>query len=184
MERKNAELAELAATDPLTGLSNRRRFDEALRMHASLASRRGWPLSLVMLDVDHFKAYNDAFGHPAGDGVLRGIARLLRMGARAHDVLARYGGEEFAALLPATDTPAVRAFAERLRVAIESADWALCPITGSFGVATLTPISPDASSLVQQADMALYRSKRQGRNRVTLFDESTFAPCGVTRRGV
>jgi diguanylate cyclase (GGDEF)-like protein len=184
LARKNAELARLAETDPLTGLCNRRRFDEALRMHASLANRRGLPLALAMLDVDHFKAYNDAFGHPAGDGVLRGIARLLRDEARAHDVLARYGGEEFAALLPATDATAAQSFAERLRAAIEAADWPLRPITASFGVATLDPVAPDPSALVRMADAALYRSKRLGRNRVTPFDDSAVTPKNATPRGI
>ena len=183
LARKNAELAQLAETDPLTGLCNRRRFDEALRMHASLADRRGLPLSLAMLDVDHFKAHNDAFGHPAGDGVLRGIARLLRDEARAHDVLARYGGEEFAALLSATDATAARAFAERLRATIEAADWPLCPITASFGVATRDPVASDPSALVRMADAALYRSKRLGRNRVTSFDDPALTPKNATQQG-
>jgi diguanylate cyclase (GGDEF)-like protein len=167
LERKNAALEALAATDPLTGLSNRGRFDEALGSHVSLAVRRALPLSLVLLDVDRFKAYNDAFGHPAGDAALRGIGRVLRAAARAQEVVARYGGEEFAVLLPATDARDARAFAERLRAAIAGADWPHAPVTASLGVATLAPATMGASDLVERADRAPYRSKRGGRDRVT-----------------
>ena len=103
LAEKNARLATLASIDGLTGVSNRLRFAEALAKHTSLAARTGMPLSLIMFDVDHFKSYNDAYGHPAGDEVLRTLGRLLLGAAREHDVVARYGGEEFALLLPGTD---------------------------------------------------------------------------------
>ena len=120
LARRNAQLAELAATDGLTGLRNSRHLHEALPAASSMAARTQRPLSVMMLDVDLFKAYNDDFGHPAGDEVLRRIGAILRRMTRAHDLAARYGGEEFAVLLPATDTEAARAFAERVRAAIAS----------------------------------------------------------------
>ena len=118
LEQKNERLAELVTIDALTGLKNRRHFREVLDAAYSMAVRHQQPLSVVMLDVDDFKRYNDSFGHPAGDEVLCVVADLLRDGARQNDVVARFGGEEFAILLPATDVPGSLAFAERLRAAI------------------------------------------------------------------
>jgi diguanylate cyclase (GGDEF)-like protein len=174
--RLNARLEGLATTDGLTGLCNRRQFDQSLQTAASFAARQGLPLSVVLLDVDHFKGYNDTFGHPAGDEVLRGVARLLRGGLREHDLAARYGGEEFAILLPATDSAAGLALAERLRASIQSDLRARRPVTASLGVATATPPSPDVATLVDEADRALYRSKRLGRNRVTHHDGPVATP--------
>ena len=139
LERKNAELRALATTDELTGLKNRRRFFEELETQFALAARRRSPLSLVLLDVDHFKAYNDAFGHPAGDDVLRGVADVLRGVTRGHDTVARHGGEEFAVLLPGTGPEVARGMAERLREAVERRAWPHRPVTASFGVATIDP---------------------------------------------
>ena len=102
LARQNALLVELATTDELTGVKNRRRFREDLELLFGQADAPGVPLSLIMLDIDEFKAYNDAFGHPAGDGVLQQIGATLRSCLRGHDVVARYGGEEFVVLLPAT----------------------------------------------------------------------------------
>ena len=138
LERKNAALRELATTDELTGLKNRRSFFEALESHFALAARQRSPLSLVMLDVDRFKTYNDAFGHPAGDDVLRGIADVLRSTTRAHDTVARHGGEEFTVLLPVTGPVVARGMAERLRETIEQRDWPHRSVTASFGVASMT----------------------------------------------
>jgi two-component system, cell cycle response regulator len=167
LQRKNVVLREMATTDDLTGLKNRRSFFEALALHLSLAGRQRSPLSLVLLDVDNFKGYNDAFGHSAGDNVLRGIAEVLRTTTRAHDTVSRHGGEEFIVLLPMTGPVVARAMAERLRKAIERRDWPYRHITASFGVATMTLKTSNAVELVDQADSALYASKRQGRNRVT-----------------
>ena len=152
LERKNAALRALATTDELTGLKNRRRFFEDLESQFALAARQRSPLSLVLLDVDHFKAYNDAFGHPAGDDVLRGVADALRSVTRGHDTVARYGGEEFAVLLPGTGPDVARGMAERLREAIERRAWPHRPVTASFGVATTTPGTGAAQELVDQAD--------------------------------
>jgi diguanylate cyclase (GGDEF)-like protein len=167
LQRKNVVLREMATTDELTGLKNRRSFFEALELHFSLAGRQRSPLSLVLLDVDNFKGYNDLFGHPAGDNVLRGIADVLRSTTRAHDTVARHGGEEFTVLLPMTGPVVARAMAERLRKAIERRDWPHRHVTASFGVATMTLKTRKGLELVDQADSALYASKRHGRNRVT-----------------
>jgi diguanylate cyclase (GGDEF)-like protein len=167
LAHQNARLAELAATDELTGVKNRRRFREDLDLLFAHAARHRSPLSLLLLDIDHFKQYNDAFGHPAGDRVLRQVGATLRSNVRAHDVVARYGGEEFVVLMPATDLDASVEVAERLRRAIAGSDWPHRPVTASFGAATSDPDTTDAATLVDQADRALYLSKQAGRNRVT-----------------
>jgi two-component system, cell cycle response regulator len=159
------DVRRMAETDPLTGLANRRVFQAALERELSRAARTGRQVSLVMLDVDHFKQYNDEHGHPAGDRLLRAVADALMQEARAFDTVARYGGEEFAVVLPecgARDCPAV---AERLRRAAAANDEAL---TLSAGAATFPGDATDAESLVEVADAALYRSKRAGRDRLSL----------------
>jgi two-component system cell cycle response regulator len=168
---RNAQLAELATTDGLTGLRNSRHFREALPAASSLAVRTGLPLSVVMLDLDRFKAYNDSFGHPAGDDVLRRVGTILGGIVRAYDLAARYGGEEFALLLPATDAGAVRAFAERVRAAFKRAPWPLRLVTASFGLATSRKGMVDGDVLLAEADDALYRAKRAGRDRVVHHDD-------------
>ncbi len=166
LQRHNSMLSEIASSDGLTGLKNHRFFRESLDAHYSLSRRKGMPLSLVMIDVDHFKAFNDTFGHPAGDEVLREVAGLLRSCVRDHDVVARYGGEEFAVLLPATDADAGQALAERLRAAIEGHPWPLRGITISLGISTIGPRFARPVEMIEQADRSLYRSKAGGRNRV------------------
>ena len=167
--RRNMLLSELALSDELTGVNNRRRFREALEIHHSLALRQGLPLSLVMLDVDHFKGYNDAFGHPSGDEVLRLVARTLVENVRKHDEVARVGGEEFAILLPDTDIKLSIDMAERIRSTLANRPWPLRPVTASLGVGTTSEGTPTASVLVDQADQALYRAKKNGRNQVSHF---------------
>ncbi len=162
----------MATTDELTGLKNRRRFREDLEMHSLLAARHHVPLSLAMLDVDHFKHYNDTFGHPAGDEILRTVAEALRANVRHHDVVARYGGEEFVVLLPGTDAAPALQLAERLRSAIEQRTGMRKVVTASFGVATAGEEVLGIANLVDQADAALYRAKRSGRNCVRHFCET------------
>ncbi len=166
LERANARLRRLAATDGLTGVNNRAAFDARLGEEYDRAVRYDHPLSVVMLDVDHFKPFNDTFGHPAGDGVLRAVADHLGGTVRGTDFLARYGGEEFAVVLPDTDHAGAMVLAERLRQAVAGGRWEKRPVTVSVGVATLGPHTPDADALVQEADRALYASKLAGRNRV------------------
>ena len=166
MARQNARLAELATVDELTGVKNRRRFREDLELFFAVATRRGVPLSLVMLDVDSFKAYNDAFGHPAGDEVLRTVALALLDDTRGQDVVARYGGEEFAVLLPLTGGADAEAIAERIRAGIEARIWLRRGVTASLGVATTGQDTPEPGALVEAADRALYQAKRSGKNRV------------------
>ena len=156
-----AQLVDLAATDGLTGLRNSRHLHEALPAAFSLAARTQLPLSVVMLDIDLFKSYNDAFGHPVGDDVLRRFGAILSRMTRAHDLAARYGGEEFAVLLPATGDRAARAFAERVRSAISGIAWPLRPVTASLGVATSRTGVSDGHALLAQADDALYRAERR-----------------------
>jgi two-component system chemotaxis response regulator CheY len=177
LARQNALLAELATVDELTGVKNRRRFREDLELFFAVASRREIPLSLTLIDVDHFKSFNDAFGHPAGDGVLRTVGRLLRESTRGQDVVSRYGGEEFAVLLPSTGPADASAMAERLRSRIEAHEWPLRAVTASLGVATTTPDTPDPGALIEAADRALYEAKRSGRNRVGVHRDGS--PCGA-----
>ncbi len=170
LEEACRELEMLANTDVLTGLPNRRFLLDRLNEEAAEADRFGRPLSFVLLDVDHFKRVNDRCGHPAGDEVLRQVARLLRAGLRRYDVAARFGGEEFAILLPGTGSEVAREVAERARRClagsdIEIAEDEILRVTASFGVAERRPGEPVAE-LVRRADDALYRAKEEGRDRV------------------
>jgi diguanylate cyclase (GGDEF)-like protein len=168
----NAGLNALATTDPLTGLPNRRLFDERLRVEWQRASRQGKSLGLVAIDVDHFKHYNDRFGHPAGDECLKQVAGAIDAARRSVDVAARIGGEEFAILLPDVDAAGIASVAERVRRAVEhlgldhpQAESKV--VTISIGTAVGTPIgSAKASDLMNAADRALYVAKADGRNRV------------------
>ncbi|MBY0467621.1 MAG: sensor domain-containing diguanylate cyclase [Burkholderiaceae bacterium] len=154
-------------TDPLTGIANRRAF--TLRLHAEWKrlARHQRPLSLLMIDVDHFKRYNDRFGHPAGDQVLMRLVKLVGSALREHDLLARYGGEEFAVILPESDAAAAEAVAQRVRSAVAGAAWPLRAVTVSIGVATVLPTTTlEMNSLVIAADEALYAAKAAGRDQV------------------
>ena len=169
----NEQLQALATTDGLTGLKNHRTFKERLAEEFDRATRYHLPLSLLLMDVDHFKSFNDSHGHPAGDEVLKRVAKHLTESTRNTDFVARYGGEEFAVLLPFTHQQAALALAERTRAAIQDAHWELRAVTASFGVATINADTHTSSLLVELADNALYRSKETGRNRVTHASELT-----------
>lgn len=170
LEAANVRLSDLATTDGLTGLRNHRHFRERLAEEIARTERYGPPLGVLMIDVDFFKQYNDAYGHPAGDEVLRDLAAILRAGVRKTDLVARYGGEEFAVVLPQTTNEAARALAERLREAVESHPWTERPITISVGGAEFSPAHATAEALVEAADSALYAAKHAGRNRVCFAD--------------
>lgn len=167
-ERNRALVRRLRAAshvDPLTGVANRRGFGERIAAGVAHAERHGSELALVLFDIDHFKQVNDSAGHDAGDWVLVKVAAVLHSHCRAGDIVARLGGEEFAAVLPACDTTAAVAFAERVRTAVAALEMPdVPPVTLSAGVAVASaPIEIDA--LMIAADQALYRSKDAGRNR-------------------
>src|SRR5467141_2609706 len=159
----------LATTDGLTGLLNRRTFNAQLLGRLREAQRYNRPLSLLLLDIDHFKKVNDTYGHPAGDAVLRGIAGILQKQARETDIVARYGGEEMALILPETDAAGAHAIAERIRKAVGATshptEQGAIQVTVSIGLAT-SPCPGDAEAVLEAADKALYRAKQGGRNRV------------------
>jgi diguanylate cyclase (GGDEF)-like protein len=160
----NTRLENLATTDGLTGIKNHRAFQGQLDTEWNSAVRYQRPLSLVILDIDHFKPFNDAYGHPAGDDVLKQVARILERTVRNSDCLARYGGEEFVVILPETDTAGALSLADRFRSNIESHRWARRTVTATVGVTTLSPIHADAQTLIIEADRALYQAKSDGRN--------------------
>lgn len=167
LREANRRLQGMVRTDALTGLGNRRLFDERLRQEWKLSQRLNFPVSLLMIDVDHFKRINDAHGHPAGDAVLRDLGTLLDRRTRESDTCTRYGGEEFAILLPATPLQEAVDLAERLRRAVASTPCGEQRVTVSIGVACGTAGSApsDASLLIKEADDALYAAKSAGRNR-------------------
>jgi diguanylate cyclase (GGDEF)-like protein/PAS domain S-box-containing protein len=168
----NAELAILSTIDCLTGLANRRQFDRVLSNEWGRAEREQCPLSLLLIDADCFKAYNDAHGHPAGDAVLKAVAACLRDNLRrSTDLAARYGGEEFAVVLPNTGLQGAADVAEEIRrsvlaLGLPHGASALGIVSVSIGVAAVVPHDGDsATSLLERADAALYEAKRRGRNR-------------------
>ena len=170
------ELRRLATTDDLTGCFNRRYFMELAHNEYQRSIRYHHPLSIIMLDIDHFKRINDTYGHPAGDKVLIQIVQLCQKNIRSHDLLARYGGEEFILLLPETCAKDAQALAERLRMELEKQPIhkegnIVIHTTVSMGIATLSPQrSIPLEKLLAYADEALYHSKENGRNQVTFSD--------------
>lgn len=165
----NRELAMQSTTDALTGLKNRREFDRALLQEKVRVERSGTPLGLLILDVDHFKSYNDQFGHVAGDEALTQVGSIINLAVRGNDVAVRYGGEEFAILLPDTDQASALAVAQRIRTTIENADWKHRAVTVSIGLA-ISRNAQENETLVERADQALYEAKDQGRNRTICRD--------------
>jgi two-component system cell cycle response regulator len=159
-----AEVQRLATIDGLTGLANRRAFEEILAREVARSHRTGDPVTLLLLDVDHFKQVNDTYGHPMGDEVLRHVGRVLAALQRGTDVAARYGGEEFAVVLPGCSPEGAMIVAERLRGGIAGEGCPL-PLTVSAGCATLPVTASDGATLVKAADAALYKAKLGGRDR-------------------
>lgn len=189
-------LRAVAVTDALTGVANRRSFDEALPLEWARAHRTGQPLSLLMVDVDHFKAYNDCYGHPGGDECLRNVGSAMGLALRRPtDLLTRYGGEEFAALLPATDLAGAEDVAARIHSALQAAalpharSTTAAHVTVSIGIGLYLPGAlaasaagspPDGNELTRVADEALYAAKQSGRSCTWHFDLSTREPARST----
>jgi diguanylate cyclase (GGDEF)-like protein len=174
VKERTFQLEELAIRDALTGLYNRRFFNERIKEELGRAKRGAHALSIVYFDIDHFKKYNDQNGHPAGDALLKDFSKLLLLNLRKTDVLARIGGEEFCAILPETKIEGAILTAEKLRAAVEFKDFPngekqpLGRVTCSLGVSTYPACASDEESLIKVADEALYQCKEGGRNRVCL----------------
>ncbi len=184
------ELERISTIDDLTGLANRRHFDIAYEKEWRVALRYQTPVSIIFMDIDEFKAYNDHYGHQAGDVCLKKIGRLLRTNVhRPHDICARYGGEEFVALLSDTCLESAVNIAEKMRKSIESARISHAAskvgdfVTASFGVACIIP-SPEGipSELLENADRALYAAKESGRNTVRPYSPLSDAVCGTSQQ--
>lgn len=181
LKHANASLRDLALRDGLTGLYNHKYFQDAMGAEVKKSQRYDHPLSLLMLDIDHFKDVNDTFGHPVGDQVLKEVSELLVKLVRHGDIVARYGGEEFAVILPETGTSGAKVLAHRLRRGIEQHrtyhDDTRIPVTVSIGLTCTETLGPDVSqdTLVALCDQALYMAKRNGRNRVESCGESEAA---------
>lgn len=171
----NASLRELSITDKLTGLKNRRYFQEKLEEQIINFERKGKTFSLLIIDIDHFKLVNDTYGHQTGDIVLEQLASILKDFSRPEDAPARYGGEEFVLILPKIDIAKSKIMAERLRQRIEAATWITGKLTVSIGIATFNELET-AVSILEKADQALYVSKQNGRNQVTHFTDIVNSP--------
>jgi diguanylate cyclase (GGDEF)-like protein len=168
----HAKVLELSLTDGLTGVHNRRYFEIMLQKETERSQRYNRNLTVIMIDIDHFKNYNDSFGHPAGDEALRELAQNITQGGRRGlDVISRYGGEEFALILPETDLDGARLVGENMRRNIAESRKFLQPMTVSLGIASMQGEQKSTRTLVDRADRALYQAKCQGRNRVVVFEE-------------
>jgi diguanylate cyclase (GGDEF)-like protein len=176
LKEKAGEFEQLSVTDALTGLLNRRYIEERLMEEVKRSNRHGFPMSFMMIDVDHFKSFNDQFGHPAGDEALKIVGHVIRETLRGADVAARFGGEEFAILLPQTTAEEAAAIGERIRGNIEETDFRHRKVTISIGIASCSAELCSAPVLVSAADKALYEAKRGGRNRAVAFEEMPDPP--------
>lgn len=178
----NQKLAELATTDPLSGLLNRRAFFDELRQEWARADRYELPLACLMFDIDHFKQVNDTYGHPAGDSVIETVGRLMKAAFRESDRICRYGGEEFCAFLTNTSLETACQMADRIRLAVAASTPPHLPADFHFsisvGVAERTGETRTYQDLVEHADQALLAAKQAGRNRLMRFDELMLASVG------
>ena len=177
MQRINEEFRKLSVTDSLTGLNNRRRFEELMKTEMEMSLRHGDVNSILVIDIDHFKNINDQYGHPGGDAVLKQVSNSLKANLRKTDILCRVGGEEFVALCKRADKQAALAVGEKMRRDIENkptrfGDESIY-VTISIGIATTNELNvgQDSDELYRQADASVYHSKEQGRNRITHYDD-------------
>ena len=170
LKDKAGEFEQLSVTDAMTGLSNRRYLERRLDEEILRSKRHRFPMSLLMLDVDEFKSYNDKFGHPAGDIALKIVANVLTEILRGDDVAARYGGEEFAVLLPQTTSTEASAIAVRIRQRIERTEFPKRKVTVSIGIAAVSTEIDKPDDIIAAADNALYEAKNHGRNNVQIYD--------------
>jgi diguanylate cyclase (GGDEF)-like protein len=170
---EKSHLQHLAITDIVTGLTNHRYFQETLIKEIERAERHGRKFSLVMIDVDCFKNYNDTHGHPQGDRALAQIAQVLSSQVRNIDIVSRYGGEEFSMIMPDTDLLAAGEVADRVRKAVENTDWTHTPLTISVGVCEYPTHGTVPSELIETADQALYQAKHAGRNQTVCAGSSS-----------
>ena len=186
---KSRVLSEISARDALTGLYNRWFVMEKIEAEINRSLRSGAPLTLMMLDIDHFKRVNDTYGHTAGDHVLQSVGKMLKESCRVYDIPGRYGGEEFCVLLPDTKIGSTPTVAERIRNRLESTELAVgaesIVVTASIGVAGLEAGDGDtvltSAALIDRADRALYAAKRLGRNRVEMWDATLGEPRPAVR---
>jgi len=175
---RNSALSEISARDALTGLYNRWYVMEKIDSEMNRSLRHGCPVSLIMLDIDHFKRVNDSFGHSAGDRVLRSVGQVLRESCRVYDVPGRYGGEEFCVVLPETKVGNTSVVAERIRERLAASRFEVgadsVAVTASLGIAGIDSVEAEGalspSALIDRADQALYAAKHHGRNRVEMWD--------------
>jgi diguanylate cyclase (GGDEF)-like protein len=181
IQKKNAELFRLATRDPMTDCLNRRAFFETGGAQKDQCNLLGQPVAVIMCDIDHFKSFNDRYGHAIGDEVIKAVAGIYNGAAADVGLACRYGGEEFCVMLPGSDEVQAGVFAERLRKLVQDTagdgiDYEpRLSITSSFGVAVTRSPRLSLEQLIDQADQALYQSKRAGRNRCTLFEPSPTA---------
>jgi diguanylate cyclase (GGDEF)-like protein len=171
IELKNQQLHRMATLDALSGCLNRGAFHEQLAPLFARSQKQAFPLSCLMIDIDHFKSVNDTHGHATGDRVIQEVARQITAAARADDLVSRYGGEEFCLVAPNLGVDETRELAEQIRQRVERASAALpqLKVTVSVGVHTRGAGAATVAELIDRADQALYRSKRTGRNRVSMF---------------
>jgi diguanylate cyclase (GGDEF)-like protein/PAS domain S-box-containing protein len=179
LKQANAQLTQQVIHDPLTGLYNRRYLDETLPRELQRATRHGSSVGIIMLDIDHFKRFNDTYGHDGGDVLLRAVGTFLQTNIRGEDIACRYGGEEFTLVLPGASLADTQQRAEAIRagvqtLVVEHAGQALSSITVSLGVAVFSDYRTTADMLIRAADQALYQAKRSGRNQV-VSDVRTFS---------
>ena len=171
LEETNAKLELLSITDVLTGLGNRRALEEHLSYEIGRATRYRRSLSIMLIDIDYFKIYNDTFGHPEGDNLLKIISKLAHKETRKSDLVARYGGDEFAIILPNTRKSAAKILAERFRKGVEEISTLRGPVTVSVGIVSMEGGTSDSATLIAEADRALYQAKNLGRNQVCHVDD-------------